>query len=302
MFEFDNITKKFQTSFWESSLPVLDQLSFKVKEQSLTGFLGTNGSGKTTSIKILLRLIAPDRGKIIFSHQKKQHFEKILSKIGYVTERPYYYPYLKGREFLCYMGQLSCVEKNILESRIEKYAHRLSIDFALERKIATYSKGMLQRLGIVACLLHNPDLLILDEPTSGMDPIGRKEIKDLLVELHHEGKTIFFSSHIIADVEEICSDLVIIDRGKLIYEGTCRSLLEKYATEDYLAVMEQDYASLGVFAHRIRRPGSGKIQYYFDAKNRENFLKACVDCKAVPVKFERSMPTLEKIVYKMSSS
>ena len=300
MFAFYGVTKKFQTHFWTPSLCVLDGLSFKVKEGSLSGFLGANGSGKTTSIKILLNHLFADEGKVEFYRWKDVSHERIMKKIGYVTERPYYYSYLTGREFLQYMGALSGIDEKRLLSIIERYSERLSIQSALDRRVATYSKGMLQRLGIVASLLHDPELLIFDEPTSGIDPVGRKEIKDFLVELHHEGKTIFVSSHIVSDLEAICSDLVVINRGKLVYEGGCRELLENNSQEGYVAVVASDHERLAVLSQRVKKIGSDKVEYLFEAKNKEHFLRACLDCGTVPIKFEKQVPNLEEIIYGIS--
>ena len=300
MFEFCDVTKKFQTHFWAPSLTVLDRLSFKVREHSLTGFLGANGSGKTTSIKILLNLLFPNDGKVAFYRWQDLPMQKVMKKIGYVTERPYYYSYLTGREFLQYMGTLSGLNAKKLFPIMEKYSEKLSIRSVLDRKVATYSKGMLQRLGIVASLLHDPQLLILDEPTSGIDPVGRKEIKDFLMELNQEGKTIFVSSHIVSDLEAICSDLVVINRGKLVYQGSCQKLLENHSKENYTAVVASDRTQLAVLSQRVKKIGSNKVEYIFEAKNKESFLQACLNCRTIPIKFEKQVPTLEEIIYGIS--
>src|SRR5690606_11152061 len=164
--------------------------------------------------------IAPTAGAIKYGEGGKYNFREFVKKLGYLPERPYFHPDLTGKEFIHYMAQLNDVPKSEIAQRALKWSQRLRIDHALERKLRTYSKGMLQRIGFVSCLIHEPELLILDEPVSGLDPVGRKEIKEVMRELHKEGKTIFFSSHIVSDVEEICHNLVVLDAGKRIYQGS----------------------------------------------------------------------------------
>lgn len=299
MFEFHGIVKTFKTDFWIPSTTALDSLSFTVPPLSLTGLLGSNGAGKTTAIKVLLELIFPDSGKVVFpAWQNLSKVEK-LKKIGYVPERPYFYPYLTALEFLNYMGHLNGIERKILKKRIETYTEKLSIAEHLEKKIEGYSKGMLQRLALTASLLHNPDLLIFDEPTSGIDPLGRKEIKDFLIDLHSEGKTILISSHIVSDLEEICSDIIIVESGKLAYQGRCHDLIKKHSEEMYhatLDIRDNRLSSLSVSVKEI----AGKYEYTFEGNHREDFFNKCYHGGLIPLKFERKTPSLEEIVYNLS--
>lgn len=212
---------------FEKDVHALNDVSFTLEGGVATGFLGANGAGKTTFIKILLGFITASEGRVVFSDQLGGSRMEALKKIGYVPERPYYYQHLKGQEFLMYMGKLSELTPNRINEVIEKYSERLAINFALGREISGYSKGMLQRLGFLCALLNDPELLILDEPLSGLDPIGRRDIKDLIQELVNEGKSIFISSHIIPDVEEVCERVVCLDQGRLVYQGRIRDLLEK---------------------------------------------------------------------------
>ena len=300
MLEFYNVTKRFKTDFWTPTFLALNQFSFHLKEGTLTGFLGANGSGKTTAIKILLNFIFPSSGEIRFKKWQNLSLEERLKKIGYTPERPYYYPYLSGLEFLTYVGSLSGVPNKLLFSRIEEYSTILSIANHLEKKISGYSKGMLQRLGLTASLIHGPELLILDEPTSGIDPLGRREIKMFLSDLHRKGKTIFVSSHIVSDLEEICSHLVIIEKGTLAYEGTCINLLEKNAEKGHFALLEEEHRELKELSRKVKKVSERKYEYYFNTEKKEDFLKTCLSLNTTPLKFERRTPTLEEIVYNLS--
>ena len=299
MFEFHNVTKTFKKDFWQQPFKALDSLSFRISPHSLTGFLGANGSGKTTAIKVLLEIIFPSSGNVTFPYWQHLSKKERLKKIGYVPERPYYYSYLSGLEFLTYMGQLNGVSSKNLKKRIETYTEKLSIAKHLNKKIESHSKGMLQRLGLTASLLHDPELLILDEPTSGIDPLGRKEIKDFLIDLRDEGKTIFISSHIVSDLEEICSNLIIIESGKLAYQGLCHDLIRENSEENYYALLEIQDKYLSSVANKVKKI-AGKYEYSFDGKKREHFFKRCLSLGLTPIRFERKSPSLEDIVYHIS--
>ena len=298
MFSFHGVTKKFKTDFWKPPSKALDNLSFRVEKHSITGLIGANGSGKTTAIKTALGLIFPDSGNIDFYGWKKTDSSKIIQEVGYMPERPYYYSYLTGLEFLIYMGELNNVDKKALFLRIEDYSDRLSIKEHLSKKISGYSKGMLQRLGLTASLLHGPQLLILDEPTAGIDPLGRKEIKDFLLLLKDEGKSIFISSHIFSDLEEICSHLVIIDKGKLIYQGKTDELIEENTKERYYAVLEKKGPLPDSISKDVKKISGEKYEYTLDKRDRKDFLKVCIESDIIPLKFEKKTPSLEEVVYR----
>lgn len=231
--EIINLDKKFPTDFWAKPFVALDKLNFSIPKGKIIGFLGANGAGKTTSIKIIMGFIKPTAGQVIYSEILGKDFQEIRQNIGFVPERPYFYPHLTGMEFLKYMGRLNALSDHKINEQIDKWAQRLKIHFALDRKIHSYSKGMLQRLGFVSSLLHNPQLVILDEPVSGMDPVGRKEIKDVIKEINADGKTIFFSSHIVPDVEEICDEVIFLDKGKLVYQGSIDKLIHDNTSTSY---------------------------------------------------------------------
>jgi ABC-2 type transport system ATP-binding protein len=234
MLNFKNITKTFKSDLMTQPFVALKNVSFEVPSGSMVGFLGANGAGKTTSLKIIMDFIRADSGEVEFSKDLGVTRNEILKKIGFLPERPYFYPNLTGSEFLQFMGSLSEVSLVDIKERTKKWAPRFKIDHALNRPIRTYSKGMLQRIGFLSTILHGPEFIILDEPLSGLDPIGRKELKDVIVEVHREGKTIFFSSHIVPDIEEICDRVIFLKDGELVYDGAVESLIKPKSMGEYV--------------------------------------------------------------------
>ncbi len=284
MIEFIEITKTFRNDFWDRPFTVLNKLSFKIEEGSLVGFLGANGTGKTTSLKILMQFISQNSGKVVYGKKLGSSFREILSNIGFMPERPYFYPHLTGRDFLIYMGKLNDVKKDHLKITIKKWSERMQVDYALDRKIRGYSKGMLQRLGFISILLHDPKLLILDEPLSGLDPIGRKEIKDALEEVHRDGKSVFFSSHIVSDVEAICDRVIVMEQGSLIYQGDINSLIKQHQNLDF----EINYSCDNQEFKKVISPNE-----------QNSFVKTLVEKGCLISEIVQKKPTLEEIVYKI---
>lgn len=299
MISVENISKTFQKDFWVKPFQALDNVSFNVKEGSLTGFLGANGAGKTTSMKIILGFIKATSGNVSFSSSMGKNRREFLSNIGYVPERPYFYPHLSGLEFCQYMGKINGLKGKDLDDKINYWSERFSIKFALDRKVRSYSKGMLQRIGFVSALIHNPKLLILDEPVAGLDPVGRKEIKDVLKELNNEGKTIFFSSHIVSDIEEICNEVVVLEKGKLLYQGKTSDLVEKHLEGSYEATIRKaniDFKTAKVLDDKSTEAYS---IYLIEKEKKEDFLKEIIEKDASLVSFTEVRPSLEEVVYKI---
>ncbi|HSG27396.1 MAG TPA: ABC transporter ATP-binding protein [Candidatus Krumholzibacterium sp.] len=213
--EVREIEKAFRGEFTLSPRKVLHGVSFDARGGEILGFLGSNGAGKTTTIKIILGLIRPDAGEVrIFGRDAGDR--KALARLGYLPENPYFFPHLTMREFLVYCGSMSGMDRKALSSRCDEVISLTDMSEAADRRLKGFSKGMLQRAGLAQAILHDPDLLILDEPFSGLDPLGRKLVREILLELRSRGKTIFFSSHILPDMEALCDRTVIIRGGVVV--------------------------------------------------------------------------------------
>jgi len=205
-------------------------LSFAVEQGEIFGFVGPNGAGKSTTIKILMGLIFADRGEARLFDLPCSH-PKARAKVGFVPEQPALYDHLTGAEFLHFAGELyGLSKKNFMEHAL-KLLEKVGLKEAMDLKLRHYSKGMQQRLVIAQALIANPELIIMDEPLSGLDPIGRMEIMDLIKSLKEEGKTIFFSSHILHDVETVCDRVALIVRGELKFLGKPDNIEETFREE-----------------------------------------------------------------------
>lgn len=194
----------------------VDGLSLKVPDGAAFGFLGQNGAGKTTTMKMIVGLASPDSGEI-FIGDKPATDSSLRADLGYMPEAPYFYERLTGAEFLRFCAEL--FEKNLTGEESDSLLAQVGLLSAKDKAIAAYSKGMKQRLGFAQALVNDPEYILLDEPLDGLDPIGRKEIKNIIRDLRSRGKTIFFNSHILYDTEELCDEIGILHEGKLIYSG-----------------------------------------------------------------------------------
>lgn len=216
--EINNVSQQFRVGFWMRKVQVLQNIEFSIPEQSIFGFLGSNGAGKTTLIHLIAGLRTPSQGKIkVFGHCAQSL--EARSKIGFLPERPYFHEHLTGESLLKYFGTLSGMSGVEIRKRIPVVLATVGLTQARKVELKRFSKGMLQRIGIAQALLHDPQFLLLDEPMSGLDPVGRKEIRELILQLSQQGKTIFFSSHVIPDIEAICDQIALIQNGKLIGYG-----------------------------------------------------------------------------------
>lgn len=296
MISFKKVSKEFKDDLFKSNFIALKEVEFSLKAGSITGFLGANGAGKTTSLKILMGFIKATSGHIEFDKELGSTQKEILASIGYLPERPYFYPYLTGREMVHYLGQLNNVPKSDMNLRLEKWSKRFRIDFALDRKINGYSKGMLQRLGYILSLIHDPKLIIFDEPLSGLDPIGRKEIKEAIIELNNEGKTIFFSSHIVPDVEEICDSVIFIEKGQTIYEGSIDKLIQDNLKPNFdIRVKGSELTDF----KQIKTLGDGSRLYEIGNEQKKAFLAKITEQGGDILHMSPQKLTLEEILYKV---
>lgn len=202
----------------------LKSLDLKVKEGQIFGLLGPNGAGKTTAIKILMGLIFPTAGSARLMGMPLGD-KSVKAKIGFLPENPYFYDYLKGYEFLDYYGQLYGMDRSTRRKKIPELLELVSLNRAADLPLKGYSKGMLQRIGLAQALLNDPKVVFLDEPQSGLDPLGRKEVRDIILSLKDRGATVFFSSHILSDAEMICDRVAILVGGELVEVGAMDDLL-----------------------------------------------------------------------------
>ena len=220
-----DLAKTFRKPFTGRAVEAVRGVSFAVERGEIFGFLGPNGAGKTTTIKMLTGLIAPTRGSAsIFGIPAPS--PEAMGRVGFLPENPYVYPYLTPREFVALCGRLSGLGGASLDARVARVLERVGIAYAMDRAVRTMSKGMLQRVGLAAALVHEPELLVLDEPMSGLDPVGRKEVRDLIEGEQRAGRTVFFSSHILSDVEMLCDRVCILRRGEVVVAGRMDELLD----------------------------------------------------------------------------
>lgn len=225
--QIENLTKDYQAGFWQKrKVRALDHLNLTVNAGETFGFLGPNGAGKTTTLKLLMRLIFPTGGHAEILGKPFTDVS-MHAHIGYLPENPYFYDYLTAEEFLNYSARLFNLSSSETAARVERLLRVVGLADARRLQLRKFSKGMLQRAGIAQALINDPEIVFLDEPMSGLDPIGRREIHDLILALRREGKTVFFSSHILPDVEALCDRVAIVYKGKLRGCGSLEELLTR---------------------------------------------------------------------------
>jgi ABC-2 type transport system ATP-binding protein len=236
--EINNLTKDYNVGFWRKrTVRALDSLSLTVNEGEIFGFLGANGAGKTTTLKLLMRLIFPTSGDArILGHDIGD--VAMHERIGYLPENPYFYDYLTAREFLEYCGQLFGYTKNDRAQRSADLLARVHLDEKRwDIQLRKFSKGMLQRVGLAQALINDPAIVFLDEPMSGLDPVGRREVRDLIASLRQEGKTIFMCSHILSDIEVLCDRVAILKKGKLAQVGYLDELRQRNGNTNQVEIL-----------------------------------------------------------------
>ncbi|MBI2894593.1 MAG: ABC transporter ATP-binding protein [Deltaproteobacteria bacterium] len=219
-----DLAKTFRLGFFRKRIDAVRGVSFHVRRGEIFGVLGPNGAGKTTTLKVVVGLIFPTSGSAeVFGMPAPS--ARAARRIGFLPESPYFYEYLKPTEFLDFYARLFGMPRDQRRKRARDLLGRVGLAHALDRPLRKFSKGMLQRVGLAQALINDPELLILDEPMTGLDPIGRKEVRDLILEENRRGKTIVFSSHILSDVEMLCHRVAIIHKGKVVDEGPLTRLL-----------------------------------------------------------------------------
>lgn len=251
-----DLTKDFPVGISGTKLRAVDNLNLEVQDNEIFGLLGPNGSGKSTTIKIVLGLLEPSVGACTIYGKPSQTVEARRS-VGFLPEAPYFYRYLSGRELVGYYARLCGVAKADLDEAVESVIELVGMKEAAHRRVGTYSKGMLQRIGLAQAIVHDPQLVILDEPTAGVDPLGSAAIADIVRELKSRGKTILLSSHLLAQIEGLCDRVAILHRGKLVREGRIDELVAQEHSDSF--VVEGLSAEARDAVRQAIEAGGGKL-------------------------------------------
>ncbi len=279
--EIRNLTKDYETGFWKKKrVRALDDLTLNVRPAQIFGFLGGNGAGKTTTIKLLMSLIFPTGGSAkILRHDISD--VQMHRRIGYCPENPYFYDYLTARELMEYFGELFGYDAATRRRKSEELLTAVGLDEKnWNRQLRKFSKGMLQRVGLAQSLINDPEIVFLDEPMSGLDPVGRREIRELIANLREKGTTVFMSTHILSDIEALCDDVAILRNGKLAASGNLNDLLNDSGKSRVLEINVQGVASETISEHidliagaSIRSRPNGAVIQVLDESDIEAVLK-----------------------------
>ena len=268
-----SLAKSYQVGFWRKrERAALCPLTITVQEGEVFGYLGPNGAGKTTTLKLLMGLIFPTSGTASILGCPLDD-PKMKAQIGFLPEQPYFYDYLTARELLNYLAALSGIPAGDRKQRVETVLRRVGMHEQADLQLRKFSKGMLQRVGIAQAIVHNPKLIFLDEPMSGLDPIGRREVRDLIQALKDEGKTIFFSTHILSDAETLCDRVAVLNHGQLRGIGVVADLVREVSGK--IEVVWEGAAAVGAIIELgAQTHSSGAI---FRAVLPEALLERAVD-------------------------
>jgi len=261
--ETSGLTKVYKDFWGRDKVRALDALDLTIHRGEVFGLLGPNGSGKSTTIKLLLGLIFPTRGTASILGEKVGS-TAINEKIGFLPEESYLYRFLNGEEILKFYGRLFKIDRRTLNKRVPELLDIVGLDAkARKRKLREYSKGMARRIGLAQALINNPELILLDEPTTGLDPIGTREMKDLILSLKQQGKTVLLCSHLLADVQDVCDRITILFRGKMQTLGEVKDLLQvrditnietRGMSDPQIAELQQSLSRMGVTDTKITHP------------------------------------------------
>jgi ABC-2 type transport system ATP-binding protein len=291
------LVKDFRPGFGLRRKRVLHGISFDVHDGEIFGFVGPNGAGKTTTLKVLMGLIRATAGEasVLGCDVRETQFRR---HIGFLPENPYFYDYLTGREILTFYARLSGVARSRRSEQVAMLLDWVGLSEAADARLRTYSKGMLQRVGIAQALVHDPKVVFLDEPMSGLDPIGRKEVRDLILRLRAEGKTVFMNTHILSDVEMVCDRVAIIVGGRITYEGAIEAFLEGDEREADAVIGGLSPATAAVleerFAARLRGHGE-RIEVRVAEKRVSDLLRVALDAGAQVLSVTPHRVSLESV-------
>ncbi len=291
----ENLQKTYRTGFLMREKKALSDVSFHVPKGSIYGFIGPNGAGKSTTIKLIAGLLRKDSGKILVAGLEPSQVE-CRKHLGYSPEQPYFYDYLTGRELMRFYGRLCGLSGNLLEERISWALSLLNADKDwTSRRLRTYSKGMMQRIGIAQAILSKPELLVLDEPMSGLDPVGRKDVREAILSLNREGVTIFYSSHLLSDVETVSHRVAMIVDGKIVREGTLDEITSN-ASAEYHVHVSADIPEVDL-PPNVKAQGTTPREWVCrDSVARDAFLEFCLKSGLPVERIEHQRPSLEDVL------
>ncbi len=252
--EIRNLVKDFKTSFRRQMLRAVDDVSIRIMPGEVYGLIGPNGSGKSTTMKALLGLVAPTSGHCAIFGKDSLRVDS-RNDVGFLPENPYFYKHLSGAETLRFYGKLCGLKGRVLKERVTELLELVDLEGARDRRLGGYSKGMLQRIVLAQALVQDPKLVILDEPTAGVDPVGSRQIRDLILKLRERGITVFLCSHLLEQVQEVCDHVGIIFQGKMVREGRLEDLI---AIEDQTEIILKDASpELVSSIHRLVENSAG---------------------------------------------
>jgi ABC-2 type transport system ATP-binding protein len=290
----ESLKKNFRLGFIPKTREILKGITFSVREGEIFGYLGPNGAGKTTTIKCLLDLVRPDAGTVeIFG---RPHLSpRSRESLGFLPENPYFYDYLTAEEFLAFTADLFGLGRSEKQARIARLLKLVGLERAAGLPLRKFSRGMLQRAGLAQALINEPKLVILDEPLGGMDPLGRKEIRDIIVRFKEEGKTVLFTSHILQDIEMICDRVAIIVGGRIVKEGALRDLVSErvlFTEATVSGVPPEAFRGVG---ESVSAQGDRVLLKVFDESKVDEVLRLVRERKGRLVSLSPRTETLEDI-------
>ena len=293
--ETHGLSKVYRSGLFGPRVKALDSLDLRVEPGEIFGFLGANGAGKTTTVKLLLRLAFPTHGEAFMLGHKIPH-TKSRARIGYLPESPYFYDYATPEDILHLYADIFGMPRSTREARFGEVLERVRMTKWRKTPLRNFSKGMVQRVGVAQALLNDPELLFLDEPTSGLDPVGRAEMRDLILDLRNEGKTVFLNSHLLSEIETICDRVAILRRGKLARQGKLADLLVSEGMEVEAADVDKSLADqLTEKGHRVTFASGYLTALVKDAKDVRPTVEAIFARNGTLVKVAPQRQSLEDL-------
>ncbi len=298
--QIENLTKDFQVGFWKKRpVRALDDLTLQVERGEIFGFLGPNGAGKTTTLKILMTLLYPTSGTARILGEPV-HSVTMRKRIGYLPENPYFYDYLTAEELLTYAGSLFGIRQPDLGSKVAELLSTVGLSDARRLQLRKFSKGMVQRAGLAQALINDPEVVFLDEPMSGLDPLGRREVRQVIASLKNRGVTVFFSSHILPDVEALCDRVAIMNKGRLLEAGALEEIL-KVKIEGHEVILARvspgDVAILKEKCHEVTSVGDRIHLRACSSREVESVLSYSLSRGAELISVNPIRPSLEEYFF-----